>query len=133
VATKPTVILDPYLLVSLYNTIPEGALSTCDNAQFALCDHLPPDEFHPAEFDRIRRVVTSEDVQLLPVDALEVADLLHMRDVLVLHQIASIAAARSRRYLLASNCGIFRRMARTALGDDFVLCGLDLCQRFSLN
>jgi hypothetical protein len=123
----PTVVLDPYLLI----TMPTG--TTKQDVRLAVCDHLSPGDFLAAEYTRIMEVVNREKVTLLAVNALEITDLMSMRPVLVLYQIATIAAARSYQYLFASDCAIFRRMALKALNPDQVLSGTDLCQRFSHN
>lgn len=128
----PTVILDPYLLISLSAEFPTGILESCPYARFALCDHLPPEDFLPEEYNRLIQAIHRENIDKLSVPAVEMADLLPMRNMLVLNQIASIAVARCHDYLFASDCCTFRRVASTALKSAHILCGKQVCQRFLL-
>lgn len=132
VPARTTVVLDPYLLMTLSDAVSAGALSSCGVARFALCDHLAPGDFRPADLARIRRAAEREAVALMGVAATDLTGLLGLRDVLALSQVASIALARSHSGLLASDCVVLRRMACSALAPGRVLCGLELRQRFSL-
>lgn len=123
----PTVVLDPYLLM----TIPTGVMLR--HVRLAVCDHLLPGDFLLNEYTRIIEVVNREKITLLAVNALEVTDLMSMRDVLVMYQIVTIAAARRHQCLFASDCRIFQRMARKALNPDQVLSGQALCRRFGVD
>ncbi len=129
----PTVVLDPYLLMSMSAVLPNGALATCLYARFAICDHIPPGDFLPEEYEQLMQAINRENVETLSVPAVEIADLLPMRNVLVLNQIATIAAARYHGGMFASDCCTFRRAATTVLKPAHILCGRQVRQRFNLN
>lgn len=129
----PTVILDPYLLISMSATLSTGALAACLCARFAICDHLLPGDFLPEEYKNLMQAITQENVEKLSVPAVEIADLLPMRNVLVLSQIATIAAVRYHDCMFASDCCAFRRAAATVLKPAYILCGRQISQRFNLN
>lgn len=63
----PTVILDPYLLMSLSEMHSTGALSNCLHARFAVCDHMFPDDFLAGEYEQIRYAMNRENIELLSV------------------------------------------------------------------
>jgi hypothetical protein len=111
----PTVVLDPYLLMSMSAMIPSGALAACLYARFAICDHIPPEDFLPEEYEQLVQALNRENIEMLSVPAVELADLLPMRNVLVLNQIATIAAARCHGCMFTSDCCVFRRAATTVL------------------
>ena len=129
----PTVVLDPYLLMSMSAALPNGALAACLSAQFAICDHIPPGDFLSEEYGQLIQAINRENIEMLSVPAVEIADLLSMRNVLVLNQIATIAAARCHGCMFASDCCTFRRAATTVLKPAHVLCGRQVRQRFNLN
>lgn len=130
----PTVVLDPYLLLSISAVLPSGILASCPCARFVVCDHcLLPEDYLQQEYNQIAQVMHRENIDALPVPAVEITDLLPMRNILVLNQIATIAVARYYGYLFASDCRAFRREASTVLEPVRVLCGKQLCQRFYLN
>jgi len=129
----PTVVLDPYLLISMIAILPVGALAACLCARFAICDHLPPGDFLPEEYKHLMEAINQENIETLSVPAVEIADLLPMRNVLVLHQIATIAATRCHGCMFASDCCTFRRAATTMLEPARILCGRQVRQRFNLN
>jgi len=126
----PTVVLDPYLLISMSATFPTGLLASCFYARFAVCDHLLPEDFLSEEYKQLMQALHREKVDTLSVPAVEMVDLLPMRNILVLNQIATIAVARFHGYLFASDCCTFRRAASTILQSADVLCGRQVCQRF---
>ena len=129
----PTVVLDPYLLISMSAVLPNGALATCLYARFTVCDHIPSGDFLPEEYEQLLQAIDRENIEMLSVPAVEIADLLHMRNVLVLNQIATIATARCHSCMFASDCCVFRRVAATVLNPAHVLSGKHVCQRFNLN
>ena len=129
----PIVILDPYLLISLSAILSAGALAACLCARFAICNHICPGDFLPEEYNQLMRAIHREHIEQLSVPAVELADLLSMGNVLVLNQIATIAAARYHGCLFASDCSVFRREATTILKPTHVLCGRQVRQHFNLN
>jgi hypothetical protein len=129
----PTVILDPYLLMSMSAVLPTGALAACLYAQFAICNHIPPGDFIPEEYEQLMQAINRENIETLSVPAVEMADLLPMRNALVLNQIATIAAARFHGRMFASDCRTFRRAATTVLEPIHILCGKQVRQCFNLN
>lgn len=129
----PTVVLDPYLLISWSAILSTGALSACLYARFAICDHMPPGDFIPEEYEQLMQAINRESIETLSVPAVEMADLLPMRNALVLNQIATIAAARFHGCMFASDCRTFRRAATTVLEPVHILCGRQVRQRFNLN
>jgi len=129
----PTVILDPYLLMSLSAMYSTGSLSDCLYARFAVCDHIFPDHFLVGEYEQIMHVMNQENIETLSVPAVDLADLLSMRNVLVLNQIATIAAARFYGCMFASDCRAFRRAATTVLEPTHIFSGGQVRQRFNLN
>jgi len=131
--SPPIVLLDPYLLLTTSMTLPSGTWALCPWAKFALCGHLTPGDFLPHEYTQITRAQVREQMNLLSVNAIEMEDLLPMLNVLIPYQIATIAVARLYHCLFASDCAIFRRMARVALPGDYVLCGDEVRQRFRLS
>lgn len=129
----PTVILDPYLLMSMTAILPAGALAACLCARFAICDHLLPGDFLPEEYKHLMEAIDQENIETLSVPAMKITDLLPLRNVLVLYQIATIAAARCHGCMFASDCCILRRAATTVLMPARILCGRQVCLRFHLN
>lgn len=129
----PTVILDPYLLMSISAVLPNGVLAACLSARFAICDHILPGDFLPEEYEQLVQAINRENIETLSVSALEIADLLPMRNVLVLNQIATIAAARYYGCMFASDCCTFRQAASTVLKPAHILCGRQVRQCFNLN
>jgi hypothetical protein len=129
----PTIVLDPYLLMSLSAILSTGALSACLYARFAICDHMPSGDFLPEEYERLMQAINQENIETLSVPAVEMADLLPMRNALVLNQIATIAAARFHGCMFASDCRTFRRAATTVLEPAHILCGRQVHQRFNLS
>ena len=91
-----------------------------------ICNHLVSSDFTTDDYLRIQELIGSEDIEQLPVDAVEMNDLLGMRNHLVLYQIASIAAARFYECSFASDCCILQRMARSVLSEEKVLGGSDI-------
>ena len=124
----PLVVLDPYLLLKL-----PAELFGHAQVQFAVSDHLLPEEFPARDHAQIVQAVTREKVGTLSVRAVDLGDLLSMRNVLAFHQITSIAAARSHKCLFASDCCVFRRMAGQILAPTRVLRGADVLQLVGLN
>lgn len=129
----PVVVLDPYLLISISMMLPIGALAACLYARFAICDHILPGNFFPGEYRQLLQIIHRGSIEMLSVPAIEMADLLSMRNVLALNQIATIAAVRHHGCILASDCCVFRRAAATVLKPDHVLSGRQVRQRFHLN
>ncbi|WP_309713547.1 hypothetical protein [Armatimonas sp.] len=123
---KSLIIIDPHLLISIGGKIPSGSLTSCPYAKFFICNHLVSSDFTTDDYLRIQELIGSEDIEQLPVDAVEMNDLLGMRNHLVLYQIASIAAARFYECSFASDCCILQRMARSVLSEDKVLGGSDI-------
>jgi hypothetical protein len=129
----PTVVLDPYLLISMSAVLSPGTLLACPHARFAVCEHMTPGDFLPQEYKRLIQAINREHMEMLSVPAIEIADLLPMRTALVLNQIATIAAARFHGCMFASDCRIFRHKATTVLEPNYILCGRAVRQRFKLN
>lgn len=129
----PTVVLDPYLLMSMSAVLPHGELAACLYARFTICDHIPPGDFLSEEYKQLMQAIDRENIEMLSVPAIEMADLLSMRNVLVLNQIATIAAARCHGCMVASDCCVFRRAATTVLKPADVLSGSQVRQRFHMN
>ena len=90
-------------------------------ARFAICDHFSPVDFSPDEYLQFRKVIDQERIEVIPVSAADMIDLLSMRNILVQSQVAIIAAARKHHGLLVSNCRVFRRMAQGVLKKGEVL------------
>jgi hypothetical protein len=125
--------LDPYLPMSMSAELPTGALAACLCVRFAVCDHLLPRDFLLEEYKHLTQAINRENVEMLSVPAVEVADFLPMRNILVLNQIATIATARHHGCMFASDCCTFRRAATTVLKPAHILSGRQVRQRFNLN
>ena len=123
---KSLIIIDPYLLISVRGRIADGSLRSCQCAKFFICDHLSESDFISSEYSQIQAAIECEDIEQLPVNAIEMGDLFTMRNHLVPYQIASIAAARFYEFSFASDCCIFQGQARSVLGDKKVLSGSEI-------
>jgi len=131
--TIPTVVLDPYLVINMTATLTVGALLSCKLARFVICDHFSVTDFLSDGYVRLKEGIDQEKLETVSVSAVDMSDLLPMRNVLALSQVAIIAAARCHQGLFASDCCVFRRMAQTVPSSDNVICGRTLRERFCLN
>src|SRR5580658_9302476 len=102
----PTIVLDPYLLITISRTISTSALYSCDKARFVISDHYSPEGFLPREYAHFIEAIAREKVEAHSVSALCLAHVMPLRASLTMNQISTIATAYCHNYFFATDCSV---------------------------
>jgi hypothetical protein len=120
---KNIIIIDPYLLIPSKNQDYSGRFKNCQTTKFLVCDHLDQRDFTTKEFNCITSIIESDEIEMVPIDAVFISELFYLRTTLTPYQISILAAAQYYDCLFASDCCIFQKQACLVLGEDRVLKG----------